>query len=141
MTMTPAIFKSTQRIRFSDLDPYGHMRTAAYAAYFIDHRMDAVREQAGWGVENLESLPFMVFTRRMDIEFVRPVAGDQIVTITSFVRDFQGTDANIECSMEDEAATTMSRCRIVVTFVDRATGRPADWPPEAMAPFVLRDGS
>jgi acyl-CoA thioesterase FadM len=54
--VTPAVFKTTHRIRFSDLDPYGHMRTAAYAAYFIDHRMDAVREQAGWGVENLETL-------------------------------------------------------------------------------------
>jgi len=137
MATTPAVYRTTHRVRFSDLDPYGHMRTAAYAAYFVDHRMDAVREQAGWGVANLEALPFKVFTRRMEIDFLRPAAGDQVIAITSAVKDFEGADANIECAMEDDAGTTLARCRIVVTFVDRAGGRPTHWPAEAVAPFVV----
>jgi acyl-CoA thioester hydrolase len=115
------------------------MRTAAYAGYFIDHRMDAIREQAGWSAEMVDTLPFMVYTRRMEIDFVRPVVADQVVEISSSVRDFEGADANIECVMEDQAGATLARCRIVVTYVDRATGRPADWPAAAVEPFIDRD--
>ena len=53
--------------------------------------------------------------------------------------DFEGADAHIECVMEDEAGASLSRCRIVVTYVDRATGRPADWPAGAIEPFVVRE--
>ena len=138
MSERPAVHRTTHRIRFSDLDPYGHMRTAAYGAYFIDHRMDAIRELAGWDIRRLAELPFLVFTKRMEVDFVRPVSGDQVVTITSVAQGFEGADALIECVMEDERAATMARCRFVFTYIDRATGRPADWPPEAVEPFVVR---
>lgn len=128
MSNAPAIHRGTHRIRFSDLDPYRHMRTAMYAAYYVDHRMDALREQAGWDLKTLESLPFMAFVRRLDIEFIRPVVGDQEIAIESFVREFLGVDAHIECSMSDESGKVVSRCHMVVTYVDRSTNRPADWP-------------
>ena len=67
---TPAIHTTTHRIRFSDLDPYRHMRTAMYPAYFVDHRMEALREQAGWDLRTLERLPFMTFVKRIEIDFV-----------------------------------------------------------------------
>ena len=45
----------------------------------------------------------MVWVRRMEVDFLRPAVGDQEITITSFVREFLGPDAYIECSMVDEA--------------------------------------
>jgi acyl-CoA thioesterase FadM len=44
MAKVPLIFKSTHRIQFSDLDPYNHMSTGKYATYFVDHRMDGLRD-------------------------------------------------------------------------------------------------
>ena len=132
---TPAIYSSTHRIRFSDLDPYKHMRTAMYSAYYIDHRMSALREQAGWDLETLERLPFMTFVRRLDVEFVRPVVGDQEIRIASFVREFSGPDAHIECSMSDERGNVVSRCHMVVAYVDKRTKRSADWPGDVMDLF------
>ena len=35
------------------------MRTAMCSAYYVDHRMGALREQAGWDLKTQESLPFM----------------------------------------------------------------------------------
>ena len=128
MSKTPAIYSSTHRIKLSDLDPYKHMRTAMYSAYYIDHRMNALREQAGWDLKTLESLPFMTFVRRLDVEFIRPVVGDQEISIASFVREFEGSDAHIECSMSDESGRTVSRCHMVVAYVDKGTNRSADWP-------------
>ena len=89
MSKTPVVYKSTRRIKFSDLDPYNHMRTAVYSAYYVDHRMNGLREHVGWDLKTLATLPFMVWVRRMEVDFLRPVVGDQEITITSFVREFR----------------------------------------------------
>jgi acyl-CoA thioester hydrolase len=132
---TPVTFKTTHRINFSELDPYNHLRTAVYAGYYVDHRMIGLREYAGWDLKALAKLPFMVWVRRIEIDFVRPAVGDQAITITSFVREFHGPDAHIECRMVDEKGVELSRCLMIVAHVDKSTNRATDWPPEDMAPF------
>jgi hypothetical protein len=37
-------------------------------------------------------LQFEVWIKRMEIDFLRPVVGDRVITITSFVREFRGSD-------------------------------------------------
>ena len=135
MSKQPVVFETTHRIKFSDLDPYNHLRTAAYAGYFVDHRMEGLRGRIGWDLRSLARLPFMVWVKRLEIDFLRPALGDQEVTITSFVRDFRGSDAHIECTMADSGGKELSRCRMVVACVDKATQRPMDWPGEATALF------
>ena len=135
MSKAPVVYKSTHRIKFSDLDPYNHMRTAVYSAYFIDHRMDGLREHAGWDLKTLAKLSFMVWVRRMEIDFLQPAVGDQQVTITSYVREFRGSDAYIECSMIDEDEKIVSRCLMIVACVDKGTSRAMEWPAETMALF------
>jgi acyl-CoA thioester hydrolase len=135
MSQVPVVYQSTHRINFSDLDPYNHMRTAAYSAYYVDHRMNGLREHVGWDLKTLAKLPFMVWTRRMEIDFIRPATGDQAITITSSVREFRGPDAYIECSMVNEAGKTISRCLMIVAYVDKSTNRAVDWPADTMALF------
>lgn len=135
----PIVFKTTHRIRFSDLDTYNHVSTANYATYYIDHRMQGLRETVGWDLQALTAAPFMVWVRRLEIDFVRPVRSDHEITITSFVREFRGTDAFIECAMADAAGTTLSRCLMIVAHVDKQTNRATDWPPERQALFFERD--
>lgn len=76
MNKTPIVYKTVHRINFSDLDPYNHMRTAAYASYYIDHRMTGLRENVGWDLKTLNKLPFMLWTKRMEMDFIKPVLGD-----------------------------------------------------------------
>ena len=135
MSKIPILYKSKHRIKFSDLDPYNHMRTAVYAAYYVDHRMDGLREHVGWDLKTLTTLPFMVWVRRMEVDFLSPAVGDQEITITSFVREFRGPDAHVECSMVSEAGKNVSRCLMIVTYVDKSTGRAMDWPADTMALF------
>jgi acyl-CoA thioester hydrolase len=47
MSKKPIVFISTHRIQFSDLDPYNHMGTGKYATYFVDHRMEGLRDHIG----------------------------------------------------------------------------------------------
>jgi acyl-CoA thioester hydrolase len=135
MATAPIVFKTTHAIRFSDLDPYNHMTTGKYATYYVDHRMQGLRDRIGWDLKTLGTLPFMTWVRRMEIDFIRPARGDQQITITSFVRDFQGPDANIECTMADDAGKTISRCLMTVAHVDRNTNRATDWPPDVAGLF------
>jgi len=135
MPTRPVVYKTAHRINFSDLDPYNHLRTALYSAYYVDHRMIGLREHAGWDLRTLATLPFMTWVRRMEVDFVKPVVGDQAITISSFVREFQGPDAHIECTMSDEAGTPLSRCLMVVACVDKHTNRAMDWPSDARALF------
>ena len=136
----PIVFRSTHRIRFSDLDPYNHMSTAQYAVYFVDHRMQGLRDFLGWDMQTLGSVPFMVWVRRLEIDYVRPVVADQEVTITSSVREFAGSNAVIDCTMADANGKTLSRCVMTAAHVDRETSRASDWPADRIALFFERDG-
>jgi acyl-CoA thioester hydrolase len=138
MSKTPIVFKTTHRVRFSELDLYDHVSTAYYATYYVDHRMQGLRDSLGWDSATIGALPFMAWVRRLEIDFLRPTRGDQEITITSFVREFRGPDAMIECSMNDSAGTNVSRCLMTVAYVDKATKRTADWPPDVVALFFER---
>jgi acyl-CoA thioester hydrolase len=82
----------------------------------------------------------MTWVRRMEIDYIRPARGDQEITITSFVREFQGPDATIECTMVDDAGKVLSRCLMTVAHVDRDTNRATDWPPDVAALFFEAGG-
>lgn len=139
MTKKPVVFTTTHQVNFSDLDPYDHVGTGRVATYFVDHRMQGLSQRIGWNSTALTALPFAAWVRRLEIDFVRPVLADQQVTITSFVREFRGADAWIECTMSDAAGKILSRALMVVACVDKATSRGTDWPAEAIARFYEPD--
>jgi acyl-CoA thioester hydrolase len=141
MTHVPIVYKTTHRIKFSELDPYDHVSTGNYATYFTDHRMEGLRDNVGWDLKTLGTLPFMTWVRRLEIDFVRPARGDQELSISSFVREFRGPDALIECSMIDAAGKPVSRCMMTVAHVDKQTNRATDWPRELQALFFEREAS
>lgn len=135
MTQKPLVFRTSHRVQFSELDPYNHVGTGRYATYFVDHRMQGLSDHIGWDVTTLNNLPFAVWARRLEIDFVRPALADQEITITSFVREFRGPDAIIECTMADSAGKTLARALMTVACVDKATNRSIDWPADAIARF------
>jgi acyl-CoA thioester hydrolase len=121
----PIVYTSSHTVKFSELDPYKNMRTAVYSAYYVDHRME-LGEYLGWDINTLEKLPFMIWVTRIELDFLRSVIGDQQITITSFVREFLGSDAYIECSMMDQAGNQVSRCLMIVAYIDKSTNRATD---------------
>jgi len=135
MEKVAIVFKTTHRIKFSELDPYNHVGTGRYATYYVDHRMEGLRDRLGWDLKALATLPFMAWVRRIEIDFLRPARGDQEIVITSFVREFRGPDALIECNMVDVNGVEVSRCLMTVAHVDRQTNRATDWPSDLMALF------
>jgi len=107
MPWSPVVFTSKLRVAFADLDPFHHVGTAVYARYFVDHRTNGLRDFVGWDLKTLAQLPFMTWVRRMEIDFVKSAVGDQELTLSSFVREFRGSDAYIECTMADETGRVL----------------------------------
>lgn len=135
MSKTPLVFRSTHRVQFSELDPYNHVGTSTYATYYVNHRMEGLRDRIGWDLKALGALPFMTWVRRIEIDYIHPVQGDQEITITSFVREFRGPDALVVCTMTDAAGTVVSTCAMTVAHVDKTSRRATDWPPDVIALF------
>jgi acyl-CoA thioester hydrolase len=67
MSKAPIVYRSTHRIKFSELDPYDHVNTGQYATYYVAYCMEGLRDYAGWDLKTLATLPFMVWVRRMEI--------------------------------------------------------------------------
>lgn len=135
MSRKGIVYTTKHQVRFADLDPYQHMATEHYGGYFMEHRMSGLRENVGWDLKTLNTLPFAVWIRRMEIDFVRPVAGDSVLTITSAVREFRGPDAIIDCTMVDQNGKTNAKCMMIACCVDKKSMRPTDWTPELMDRF------
>ncbi|WP_159601368.1 acyl-CoA thioesterase [Agromyces humi] len=135
MAKQPIVYETRHHVAFSELDPFQHLSTGNYARYFTDHRMEALAKYAGWDLSTLGTLGFMTWIRRMEISFRRPVNAEQELTITSFVREFHGPDAIIECTMADAAGTTVATCLMIVAHVDATTRRATDWPDDLRAIF------
>ena len=135
MPRSPVVFESRLRVAFSDLDPFQHVGTAVYTRWFVDHRTHGLRDYLGWDLKTLAELPFMPWIQRTEIDYLRSAVGDQELTLTSFVREFRGSDADIECTLADETGRVLARCRMVVACVDKRTLKPMDWPADAMDRF------
>jgi acyl-CoA thioester hydrolase len=78
----------------------------------------------------------MTWIRRLEVDFIKPALGDQEITITSFVREFRGPDAHVECTMVDGTGNELSRCLMIVACVDKGTNRGMDWPDNARGLFI-----
>ncbi len=67
------------QVRWSELDPYGHVNHAVYLTY-LEHARIAALESIGWGLGVIERLGFRVVVVRADLRFrASAVAGDQLV--------------------------------------------------------------
>ncbi len=66
------------RVRFHELDPYGHVNHAVYLHWFEQARVDLL-EELGVGLPRLARLGFQLVVARVDVCFRRAVvAGDEL---------------------------------------------------------------
>ncbi|MFH1329736.1 MAG: thioesterase family protein [Actinomycetota bacterium] len=76
------------RVRWSELDPYGHVNHAAYLTY-LEHARIGALESVGWGMAEIERLGLRVVVARADLQFHRSaVAGDELV-VTSGIAELR----------------------------------------------------
>ncbi len=126
---SPLIFKSRDRAKFFEIDPYNHMNTQFYLSHFLEHRMTCMREYLKWDLDYLIKSPIAFVVKDIKINFIRSVMGDLEFEIRSHVSDFQEKSCTVELTMEDVISTkVMSTAQMTVVCFDKKIAKSVPWP-------------
>lgn len=110
------------RVRFSDLDPYGHVNNVAYFEYYQEARIAAITAAAGGPYMSDSGFPPMVVAQA-DVDYLQPILfRHEGYDMDTWVSHIGRTSMVMESVIRDEDRV-LSRGRFVLVFVDPATGR------------------
>lgn len=125
---TPVVFETRHRVRFREVDAYGHMNMAHYLVYYQDHRFEGMRNHLGLGIEQLMSLAIGFHVRSVEIEYLRPLFADQEFNIKSHITEWKSAQCYVALEMTDLAGELISTAKMRIGCIEKATGRPVVWP-------------
>lgn len=114
-------------VRFSDVDVYGHTNNVKYFEYFQESRIRLFGRL--WEGLGEEGRPPPVVVAQIDVDYAVPILfRPEPYDTWSRVASLGSTSMTIEAEISD-GDSVLSRARVVVVFIDPATGRPT--PPDA----------
>jgi len=140
------------RVRWGELDPYGHVNHAVYLTYLEQARIAAL-EAIGWGMAAIEGLGCRVIVARADLRFRRSAGANDELVVTSRIVELRpassrwhqeirrGDEVILEAEITGACTDPDGRPRRVPPELQTALGRlvapsaaPFERPPEAAAP-------
>lgn len=78
------------KVRFYELDPYGHLNHSAFIQYFETGRVELL-EQVGHGLHQLAARGYQIVIDRMEVRFVKPVHAGEVITVETEVLSMRRT--------------------------------------------------
>ena len=72
------------KVRFYELDPYGHLNHSAYIQFFEAGRVELL-DEAGLDLESLAARGYRFVVNRIETSFERPVHAGETVTVETEV--------------------------------------------------------
>ena len=76
------------KVRFYELDPYGHLNHSAYVQFFETGRVELL-EEAGLDLVSLDHRGYHFVVNRIETSFIRPVAAGEVVTVETEVAEMR----------------------------------------------------
>jgi acyl-CoA thioester hydrolase len=131
----PIVYSNTISVRFSDLDPYGHVSSALYLDYVISSRVSYAKHQLHIDERTLVKRGIGFFLAQADTRFVLPVVGVQELLVSSCVERIDGAQLHVpyEIRLADERLANQGQLRFAV--IDLTTNRPTVAPDWVLALF------
>lgn len=131
----------TVKVRFYELDPYGHLNHSVYIQLFETGRIELL-EEVGIPLQVLEDQGYRFLVSRIETSFLRPVEGGAALVIETEVAELKRASAIWEQRLLDrDEPVAVQKVRIGVTNLD---GRPVRFPAEmaaALEPYLSELGS
>lgn len=119
-------FVSTHRAKFHEIDPYGHVNSQHYLAYFNENRWTGMREKLGLSFKDIANLPNAFYVRRQEIDFLRPLFADDEFEIRSRVVGHTESECTVTAEMFARGKL-IAKCRWELVSADAKTGRRRPW--------------
>ena len=129
-THAPITFKTKMPVRITDIDRYGHVSTTHYIEYVFAHRYDYIRDCYGAGPDLFVEKGIGFFTRRIQIEFLRPIPAAQVeVAIESVAHTVDGPRFPVDFKILHPAGDPVHAVgQIDFRVIDLARGAPCPMP-------------
>jgi acyl-CoA thioester hydrolase len=134
----PVHFVSRHRARFHELDPFGHMNTNHYLAYFTENRFIGHRDFLHLDLKALARFPIEPHIRKVELEFIRPVLADDEFTVESYLSEVGETDCLVWATMTSATGKLLATCKFYIVCVDKKTRKAIEWPENFIRLFFHR---
>ena len=116
-------FRTTIPVRFRDIDAMGHVNNAVYATYLEQARADYYREIIGESLADVNTV-----LASLTIDFQRPIAPDQTVTVGLSVSELGESSIPMEYEIRREDGTVAATAETVQVAYDPETERSSPLP-------------
>ena len=124
------------KVRFYELDPYGHLNHSAYVQLFETGRIEML-EQVGLALHEIEKNNFRFVVSQIETAFLKPVEAGSFLTIETEILEMRRASSLWWQQIMDETdVVATQRVRVAITNRD---GKPIRAPKqiiEALTPFL-----
>ena len=125
------------KVRFYELDPYGHLNHSAYVQFFETGRVELL-EEVGLDLEPFAARGYRFVVNRIETSFDRPVRGGETITVETEVVEFRrASSVWRQRLLRGDEVVARQELRAAIT---NAEGRPVRVPTEvtqALAPYFV----
>ena len=125
------------KVRFYELDPYGHLNHSAYVQFFETGRVELL-EEVGLDLEAFAARGYRFVVNRIETSFDRPVRGGETITVETEVVEFRRASSLWrQRLLRGGEVVARQEVRAAITNVG---GRPVRVPTdvtEALAPYFV----
>jgi len=125
------------KVRFYELDPYGHLNHSAYIQFFETGRIELL-EEVGVGLESFAARGFRFVVNRIQTSFDRPVHAGETITVETEVVEFRRASSLWrQRLLRGDEVVARQEVRAAITNTE---GRPARVPAdviEALGPYFV----
>lgn len=128
----PIEFETRHRVRFREIDAYGHMNMANYLLYYTDHRFEGMRRFVKMDFKELERLPIAFHVRSVEIEYLRPLIADQEFVIRSHICEMKRSQCIVEFKLTDLEDQVVSTAKMRIGCINKQSLKPCGWPEGVM---------
>lgn len=124
------------KVRFYELDPYGHLNHSAYVQLFETGRIEML-EQVGLALNEIEKNNFRFVVSQIETAFLKPVEAGSFLTIETEILEMRRASSLWwQQIMDENDVVATQRVRVAITNRD---GKPIRAPQqiiEALTPFL-----
>ncbi len=128
----PIQFETRHRVRFRDIDAYGHMNMAYYLLYYTDHRFEGMRQFVKMDFKEIEALPIAFHVRSVEIEYLRPLIADQEFVIRSQISEMKRSQCIVDFKLTDLDDQVVSTAKMRIGCISKESLKPCGWPEGVM---------
>jgi|TARA_B100001113_G_scaffold78064_1_gene61276 acyl-CoA thioester hydrolase len=124
------------KVRFYELDPYGHLNHSAYIQLFETGRIEML-EEAGIALHELEKNDFRFVVSQIETTFLKPVEAGSFLTIETEILEMRRASSLWWQQILDE--TEVVATQRVRTAITNRDGKPIRAPQqilESLTPFL-----